>query len=852
MAGDLFSNVDPLGNPLGLPDLSPAQSTTEAENNNLSNRSATNILITDTSDQISRRYNLNSSQSKTPNSDDNIVNLGTLPATTVTAKFNSQINYTPLDNPLNVYSTYTYGITLYLLGSDDFNLLSQNASSWLPGNSSQVLISSAGRYNNSMIRNNAFNEDFYFENLKLQTVIGLNSRTQGSNAIDISFSIIEPMGLTLMNRLLDASNTVNSQNYLEMPYLLQIDFFGNTDTGQIMHPIPNISKYIPIKLIEMKIKVGTKGSEYQIRAVPYNHTAFMESKVSTPAHFEVSANTVKSFFENTSTDIIHQKKDKENSQRELQNQNFGVGTDASISRNAAAKQSTKTTDSAYRINSYTGAFNDWNKQLTVNNNTQYPPVQISFVIDDEIAKSSITVPKINSPTRAPMVDIRNPLEVAAQLKSNQGKGNTGPNLSNEIFSINTGTNILSVVNMVIRNSDYIRNQIIDPSVDSADPQTLANKQNKPLNWFKVIPAVKLNQFDKIQNKWSISVTYYIKKFIYYNRKHPYAPQSFPNGYVKDYQFMYTGKNDSIIDFNIDFDTLFYTAISIDRAKMSSLSQSQDADLETNKDKMPVQPAGSAMPKQSTSISGDQQSTASGDAIRDSKTQVAADLMKSIYSSSRGDMINLQLKIIGDPHFIKQDDFYINPGDSSYTESNQLINSGSLAMDTGEIHARVIFKTPIDYDDSTGLLKNSGNYVQSTFSGIYKIITVDNDFRSGMFTQTLNLIRLFDQPDFDVSSSTSFNTTVNDNRSMVPKTPADVELLSTLQSKSSQPSAINIPTPIDTSNMDDPLQNTTVSAGSIIVDTAPQTQADIALQNTGNNSSIVSIDEFNFLSNSNGA
>jgi hypothetical protein len=55
---------------------------------------------------------------------------------------------------------------------------------------------------------------------------------------------------------------------------------------------------------------------------------------------------------------------------------------------------------------------------------------------------------------------------------------------------------------------------------------------------------------------------------------------------------------------------------------------------------------------------------------------------------------------------------------------------------------IVFQSPVDYDESTGLaIPNLGNYTYNLFNGIYKIITVDNNFRQGKFEQTLDLIRL---------------------------------------------------------------------------------------------------------------
>jgi hypothetical protein len=66
----------------------------------------------------------------------------------------------------------------------------------------------------------------------------------------------------------------------------------------------------------------------------------------------------------------------------------------------------------------------------------------------------------------------------------------------------------------------------------------------------------------------------------------------------------------------------------------------------------------------------------------------------------------------------------------------------LYYDGGELYVNIIFQSPVDYDESIGLaIPNLGRYTYNLFNGIYKIITVDNNFRQGKFEQTLDLIRL---------------------------------------------------------------------------------------------------------------
>jgi hypothetical protein len=105
------------------------------------------------------------------------------------------------------------------------------------------------------------------------------------------------------------------------------------------------------------------------------------------------------------------------------------------------------------------------------------------------------------------------------------------------------------------------------------------------------------------------------------------------------------------------------------------------------------------------------------------------------------MLNAKLKIIGDPDFIKQDDVYHSPGNADYPDMEATHTpSGSILTDRGDIFARISFKTPVDMDTATGGLRTDQKYLNSNFSGIYKIIKVSSEFRGGRFEQNLETIR----------------------------------------------------------------------------------------------------------------
>jgi hypothetical protein len=644
--------------------------------------------------------------------------------------------YIPMDNPLHDYASYTYNVSLFVLSSDEYNKAVKGVETW--ERVGQCLIGGAGRFNDTN-RHPAFRDDFFFDGLRLTTVVGLNQKSKSSNAIDITFNLIEPYGLTLLDRIIDVAETVKPRcrNYLELPYLLQIDFFGSTDDGEMPNPIPGITKRLPIKIIELKMKVGTKGTEYALKAIPFNHQALQETTASTPINLEIDAATVKDFFDEgeaiTITDTNEIAAYREAIKLDI------IKSDPDVLKIYEARLIELEKGARVKATSYTAGVNAWYQQQLITGARNHTD-QIRFVVDEEIGKSLIVLPDRNDPSKTPVPD-----PGTAKARVINSPNASGPDFNTSAFSISAGTSVLKLVDMVMRNSKYVLDQVSDPASKSA--QDIANSRGKPLFWYKVVPDIQLNQFDSRTNRWSKTITYHIKKMIVYNSKHPMGPQSLPNGAVKQYNYLYTGYNRDILDFSIDFDALFYTAVEVNRASYQTISGAASSP-DTGKINDIQNPSDPGSIQQSTYIPIPDNPAAGAvlDGNRDSATKTASSIQNSIYSNARGDMLNLRIKIIGDPHFIKQDDVLINPADKDYeTQTNQQLipGVGSLVMDRGEIFVRVNFRTPVDMDDTTGLVRQDGRYIESKFSGLYRVLTVDSEFRSGKFEQVLNMVRIFE-------------------------------------------------------------------------------------------------------------
>ena len=682
-------------------------------------------------------------------------------------------------NPLGAYSSYTYNINLHALTAADYKVMVETPENFVP---TRNIISGANLYNrpyeakntNITMRATNFADDFYFDGLSMTTVIGLNAETRSSNSIEIKFTIIEPYGMTLMNRLVDLNrDELNGTNYLDTPYLLEINFFGADDAG-ILQEIIEQKKWICVKLINMKIKAGVKGSEYQIQAVPYNYQGNFTSTQVLKSNFNVTAGTVAEYFDSgidaaAATQINDNRSESEaykSQQTSLAEFYKKYPTDdeqaAAIKRGELPTTDKKTSSVlappksiVVKTKSLTGAYNLWNTRELDNGNVGVAD-QIAFNIHDDIKAAKIVDPQKTTTKNSPSADSK----TAAKGNStgNTGPAAVGPNLTQTVHNLNAGTQILAIIDMVMLNSDYILNQLTDPSIQNKTKGTPVNSaqqasdllNGKPVNWYRVIPQIELLDYDTKKNKWGKKVTYHIQPYTYHNSRHPAAEISLPPKPVKEYQYMYTGHNTEVINFDIDFNALFFTAAQVNTASTTALNVSK-----TDENKLPGNDKSGSNKLSSTGIQPTQKevvsvdkSTTSGQGETRSEVQNAGAFAKDIYTSAGADMINLKLDILGDPQFIKQDDILYNPLSLGLDYKGQFVpkgTSGSLAMDNSEIFCVVIFKTPVDFDDTTGLLRLDSKYSVSYFSGYYKILTVESEFKGGKFTQKLNTVRYSNQP-----------------------------------------------------------------------------------------------------------
>lgn len=701
-------------------------------------------------------------------------------------------------NTLHDYTSYSYRLTLYLLTAEDYTSLINSPGSFQP---KYPLISSGGAHaaEKGNIRTTTpwggieqlperhpdFQEDFFIDNLSLVTIVGLNAKSKASNAIDINFTIVEPYGMTLLDRLMSAAETTaKCTNYVDLPYLLEIDFISNVEENQSGKNLIE-QKRIPIKIRDLKIKPGPGGTEYKVAAIPYNHSVFDQTISSLPINIAVEAKTVGEFFASDTTFSKAptgelQSVDKERVEQEYQTwfdsmSNY-VGTPSE--EDAAAFRSRVEGQYGYVATSLAGGYNEHMIQVAKKAKLfKDPPVQIAFEIHEKFKNSPILQDRLTNASKTIMTPISESVQktISRNIPAFKDK---------QLYNLHAGSDIVSIIDRVMQSSQYITDQVqaVKQEVESG------KKPTRTLDWYKIVPKIQIKNFDYTQNAWTKLVTYCVEPYSAVNAFHPdfLKTEIKKEKPVRVYNYLYTGKNEDIVSIDIDFNFLYYTAMmSYQESKIRTGSRFGTTDAEVKEESTPQVRDGidnkrtSMLPVTTAQTASDQQTQHSVNRGQRTEDQAVSSLIKSIYSGVRGDMLNVNLRIVGDPAFIKQDDIYYAPGtpeynsfiagaDANFESNTPPINpeTGQIIFDTQQVMVQLVIKSAVDIDDNTGITNkqiklSNDRMTDSTFSGVYRVYVVRSELSRGKFEQVLTLLRLpddiLDEAFFVNSSNTNVDT-----------------------------------------------------------------------------------------------
>jgi hypothetical protein len=666
----------------------------------------------------------------------------------------------PYPNVLSQYTSYNYAFTLSVLSRDQINTSSYKRGDFGP----LILRSASGAPDKDLVGTQYGQYEFYMDNLKIDSIIGLDKMSGNTNANKISFEVYEPYSMGLFFQTLQvAAKTSGYENYLDVPILLTIEFKGHifdNDRQDTNVTIPNTKKYIPLKLRTAQMKVNGKGTSYSIDAYPWNEGAYSSqyniSKTDITIKCDKGNYTLQNLLQTGEQSLqavlnnYFKERVKEDQTKvadeiaiifpaELAAQKVNSPdekSDQSATKSSTIKSGDSSVFKALGVIRGTGSNNSL-IQDTSNGAAAVNKIGQSLLAFNELYKGDTPFPKDNV--------------VYDEKTGIYKRGDITIDVKNSDFKFNQGSTVVDMINQVIMTSDYARNALTESQ---------KNPQGQ-ISWWKVetqlymLQAAEGTTTGQIPKLAVFRVVPYLVDSQYIippNTKKP-GINNLKRESLKEYNYIYTGKNTEILDWNIDFRAGFYLSLNADNTKNTAKSElaastspgANQNDLEAQKKSIISKSVAGASPStQETpmSVKNDKIETRSsgqgGTSVPDEKT-VAAKLFQDILLNGN-DMIKLDLSILGDPYYIGDSGMgNYNAAPSPYQNLN---SDGQMNYQNGQVVVTVNFRTPIDVNLETGFY-NFGSDTKPVlqFSGLYLIQRVTHEFSRGKFKQNLNGFRI---------------------------------------------------------------------------------------------------------------
>ena len=639
------------------------------------------------------RQTANATQS---NAQKNLDSTTQQPVSSVRGSASTNTAITTKQNPLRQYASFAYHVELYILPLRKLNQISTGGT-WTK-TSNDLLISNSGTasYDNfvQVGRNPAFqNSQYHIDNINISSLIGFSGRNRNTNVTELSFTIYEPYGVSLIENLILANSTLGEGNYIAQPYMLSVSFLGYDDNGaEITDGVQ--TKNIPIRITDMRFNIDKTGSNYEITAIPYHHQGYDTIRNTIPFNVVITAGNVESFF-NAKVDVINT---------------------ITVERGDFAGRQTRT-ENVKKTSNFDGlaaALNNFEQQK-VTNGYQYIADEYAFEFDKDLGEARFTLADLLNieEEKVPMArnnieDLRNSIDPSISYSEAQ-----------KSFVIRQGTSITELINLIVRRGTYMTNQI----------DTTKENTSEPLQWWKIVPRIELLGYDESRKAYAKRVTFYVKRVELNGRNIDGVGKKMPESVHKSYNYIYTGQNEDIINLNLQFDASYYQA----RSLVQNFAQSQPyvpqgTDRNTSKNTVMPVPVHFHNSYETDAIVGDIENV-----------KLAGDITRQILNNSV-DMLELSLEILGDPDYIDTTNYRMPAVDNDFSKSIYLPDGG-INYNARETYLELTLKTPTDYDPQTGEMNVTNAKNSVLVSGKYRVLEVQSTLSAGQFTQNISAVKL---------------------------------------------------------------------------------------------------------------
>ncbi len=648
------------------------------------------------------------------------------------------INVIP--NPLEKFASYAPMWTFACLEKNQFNNPSTYRNS--PKELKHVVFASGGRFNDQRAATAHGAPEYYVNNFVMQTAIAATGKTGNSNAFKFTWDIIEPhsMGL-LLQSMQNAAIKAGYTNYLNnAPFVLRLDFMGYDEEGRIMTSVK--PKFWTVTMTKVTFSVNENGSVYKCEAVPANHKGFSDSVNTAFSDVKLicsqsgpDAGTVKDLLTTGENSLCKYLNDIE--EKMLKEQKISVKDIYVIEFPEKSDEFINAAEIPGVTRRATTDPKGTTDKLTIAGSGN---VAVSTEFGkNEIGQSDFGFDR-SSGGAFPFARYGDRVDEKTGVV-NRNQMSIDP--KRRTFQFTQAQRLTSIINQVILSSTYAKKAI--------DPKNLVNGFIK---WWRIDVQIQLLDMDVEVGDYALKFIYRIVPFLVHHSIFS-PPTSQPIGYkelekqiVKQYNYIYTGQNVDVLKFDIQIDNLFYTGSSSSAAGKNSRVANQDQKgVAPQPGKTVTTTLGSAPAAQLATLGRARvkkdpallTKPKGGNTDKTTEQVIAEEFHKAFTSAGSGDLVKVNLEILGDPYWM------VDSGISNYfarqsATSRLLTDDGTMNYEGGDVFIYITFRTPADIDETTGLYQWPTAGKESPFSGIYRVTQCENSFNDGLFKQKLTCIR----------------------------------------------------------------------------------------------------------------
>jgi hypothetical protein len=561
--------------------------------------------------------------------------------------------------------------------------------------------------------------DMFIENVEIETIMAFNAIGGTTQPTNISFDVIEPYSINgFIEALHIASVAAGYSSYTQASFILKVEFLGYPDGQDITSSelVPQSTRYFILGFTGLEVEITERGMKYRCSAVPFEQRAFGQSNtIKQPIN--MSGSKVKSILENFMITLNEQIKDSD--------------------------AQSKSSDAAKHSDEYAIKFPSWSDTNG-----------LDYKIDNKIANADIT----NLNKDSSLFKFSDP-----GLKDQAGPPMSSANeilmAAGQTVQFTTGARIHESIAAVIRDSTYIRGILADLSGTTTGTASTDHPAELDsygmLNYFLIrLEVTNESTIDTVSRKPFQKFTYIVTPYrIHYTRIPNYGDlkidaEKLKTLSLREYNYIYTGKNIDITNFKLNFNSLYFEALPRSMgnnnfvSSKNAIAPAGNVDTKSkdgNVERMQQNTLGTPATKSDESANYvSPEAGGTGGQRQDTPYSVLARNMHEAVINSNVSMVTGELDIIGDPFYL------VTGGIGNYNPKpagRGLTVDGESAFNTGDTMITINFRNPDDINsfENGGMMRFNANKVP--FSGIYRVNSAVSMFQDGQFKQQLKIMRL---------------------------------------------------------------------------------------------------------------